>query len=638
MMKRWTVLIAVFILVQKTSAQICNGSLGDPIVNITFGAGSNPGAPLTAATTSYQYLSIDCPNDGAYAIRNSTSSCFANTWHSTTDHTGNTNGYFMLVNASLQPSAFYLDTVRNLCGNTTYEFAAWILNILKPTSCGGNGIQPNLTFSIERTDGTLLQSYNTSQIPATNSPQWKQYGFFFTTPTATSDIVLRIINNSQGGCGNDLALDDITFRACGPQINASIQGTTASSASVCEGTASSYTFNGNVSAGFNNPVVQWQQKNDGGAWSDIPGETSLNYTRSFSSAEKAGSYAFRLMAAEAGNVNTPQCRVASTAITIDVLNNPLAAASVNNPVCEGENIVLNTIAGNAMWSGPNGFVFNGSQAVINNAQQINSGKYYVTAINGNCNRFDSVLVSVNAKPVLTINKEESLLCEGDSTQLIVSGADMYNWFPSSAISSATGSTVDVFPSDSAVYTVIGKNNSGCFDSLTANIYVITKPVANAGIDRNMMEGSSIQLSGSAVGDSISYFWSGDNITLPQSLNPFVQPTVNSTYILHVVSNAGCGSATDTMQVHVFKKLNIPNTISPNDDGINDRWHIGGIDTYPGAVITVYNRNGQNVFNTKNFTSWNGKYGEKNLPAGTYYYIINVKNSLPLLSGWLLIIY
>jgi len=115
-------------------SQLCQGSLGDPIVNNTFGSGSNPGPPLTAATTTYQYVANDCPNDGFYTVRNNTSSCFGNTWHSfTSDHTGDPNGYFMLVNASVQPGAFYLDTVRGLCGNTTYEFAAWIMNLILPS-------------------------------------------------------------------------------------------------------------------------------------------------------------------------------------------------------------------------------------------------------------------------------------------------------------------------------------------------------------------------------------------------------------------------------------------------------------------------------------------------------------------------
>ncbi|MEI9809145.1 MAG: hypothetical protein WDO16_15490 [Bacteroidota bacterium] len=111
--------------------------------------------------------------------------------------------------------------------------------MLKSSACGNTGIQPDLTFTIEKTDGTILQTYNTTSIPAQASPVWQQYGFFFSTPVGVSDIVLRIFNKSVGGCGNDLALDDITFRPCGPQLSISIVGSTATEVAICEGSTRS---------------------------------------------------------------------------------------------------------------------------------------------------------------------------------------------------------------------------------------------------------------------------------------------------------------------------------------------------------------------------------------------------------------
>ena len=185
-------------------AQLCQGNLGDPVVNITFGAGPNPGPSLNAATTNYSFFGFDCPNDGSYTVINRSTACFGNSWHTVTqDHTGNSNGYFMLVNASLQPNDFYLDTVHGLCPNTTFEFAAWMLNILLPSACQPNPQQPNITFSIETVTGTALQTFNTGTIPSDASPTWKQYGFIFKTPAGISDIVVRIVNNAPGGCGND---------------------------------------------------------------------------------------------------------------------------------------------------------------------------------------------------------------------------------------------------------------------------------------------------------------------------------------------------------------------------------------------------------------------------------------------------
>src|SRR6478672_2272869 len=228
------------------TAQLCTGSLGDPVIHITFGSGSNPGPPLRAAATFYSYFASDCPNDGSYTVRNSTSGCFGNTWHGVAeDHTpGDINGYFMLVNASFQPGDFYVDTVKGLCGSTTYEFSAWVLNVLKPTACSGNGIDPNLTFKIETTTGAPLAVYNTGNLSEDGSPTWKQYGVFFTTTSSGTEVIVRITNNAPGGCGNDLALDDITFRPCGPTVTAGLGATNDTSLSVCDGDTSSYLIHG----------------------------------------------------------------------------------------------------------------------------------------------------------------------------------------------------------------------------------------------------------------------------------------------------------------------------------------------------------------------------------------------------------
>src|SRR5688500_18775718 len=83
-------------------AQLCNGSLGDPVVHIDFGKGSGVAPALKAATTTYSYVTTDCPGDGFYTVNNFSTRCFNNTWHSLIeDHTANdVGGYFMLVNAS----------------------------------------------------------------------------------------------------------------------------------------------------------------------------------------------------------------------------------------------------------------------------------------------------------------------------------------------------------------------------------------------------------------------------------------------------------------------------------------------------------------------------------------------------------
>lgn len=301
-------------LVVDTKAQLCNGSLGDPVVNITFGSGSNTNY---APSNAYTYTGSQCPDDGYYTITNSTSNCFGNTWH-TVDHDHTGHGAFMLVNASFQPGDFFLATVTDLCPNTNYQFAAWIMNVLSRF-----GIRPNLTFSIEESDGTILGKYSTGDIPETSQPVWKQYGFYFTTPANNAQIVLRITNNAPGGIGNDLALDDITFRPCGPPIGATIQGN-RDTVDVCTGNTNIYTLDGAVSSGFSMPVYQWQLSIDKGlSWQDIPGANSLSYVRTPGA---TGTYWYRLSVTEQTSANILSCRVASNIVAINVHDNPLVNA------------------------------------------------------------------------------------------------------------------------------------------------------------------------------------------------------------------------------------------------------------------------------------------------------------------------
>lgn len=625
-------------LMFSSKAQICTGSLGDPIVNITFGSGSNPGPALpSSSVVGYQYVNYDCPQDGQYTIRNASVNCHSSTWHSITDHTGDPNGYFMLVNASMYPNPFYVETIRGLCGNTTYEFSAWVINMLKPVACGGNGIQPDLTFRIEKTDGTILQSYNTNKIASSATPQWRQVGFYFTTAASTSDVVIRIINNSNGGCGNDLALDDITFRPCGPQITSSIVGATSNAVSFCEGTSNNYTFSANISSGFNNPEVQWQERINNGSWTDIPGATSFTYHKNFPASAASGRYYYRLAAAESGNMGTTLCRINSPVLEAGITSNPSPAASANSPVCEGKTISLSATGAVVNWTGPNGYVSTGNRQDINNAQSVHSGKYYANVLNGICATKDSVVVHVNPNPTISIDKPLVDICKGDSVLVNLSGAAAYTWQPTDGVV-ASGSIAWLKPVDSTSYTVTG-TSLGCSDVISVVVNVANKPEASAGPDRTIMEGSSVQLQGSVKGDSIQFYWTPDyQITGLQSLQPYVNPLGDTSYMLTAQSLIGCGMAQDIVRIHVLKKLGIPNAFSPNGDGINDTWMIDGIESYNNAEVQVFDRFGRQVIKTTRFRGWNGTLNGKKLPMGTYYYLIDVKQGLPVLTGWLQLLY
>ncbi len=611
------------------NAQLCQGSLGDPIINITFGAGPNPGPQLSAATTSYQHVLTDCPNDGYYTVRSNTSTCFGNTWHSLTkDHTGDPNGYFMLINASFAPSAFYLETVRGLCGGTTYEFAAWIINVLRTTACLPTPTQPNLTFTIEKTDGTVLQTYNTNTIGSLSSPAWQQFGFFFTTPPNVTEVVVRIFNNAPGGCGNDLALDDITFRPCGPQLSVGIANNPTDTVTYCEGAAKSFTFIGNISAGFNNAALQWQQSSDGVNWSDIAGANSNTLSRNFTATSPPGKHFYRISAAEAGNLNTPQCRIASKALMIEIAANPIPAAGSNGPVCA--NNTLNLLASDGAeyaWSGPNNFTATGASVALTNAQPIQSGTYRVLVTNvAGCTTLDSVTVAVNPNPVATVSFPTTTICEKDNVQLQSSGGTGYLWSPAAGLSSDVVANPVASPAVTTQYTVIVSNQFTCTDTAQVLVNVIEAPRAFAGVDKWIIEGNSAQITANATGQDISYSWTPTSyINDPLSLQPVVNPPQDANYVLTVVSNAGCGTASDTMKVFVFKDVFVPSAFTPNNDGLNDTWNIPALNAFPGFVLSLYNRYGQLVYQIKDVNiPWDGKFKGQLQASGVYVYYLDLK--------------
>jgi gliding motility-associated-like protein len=190
--------------------------------------------------------------------------------------------------------------------------------------------------------------------------------------------------------------------------------------------------------------------------------------------------------------------------------------------------------------------------------------------------------------------------------------------------------------DSIQYRFTATN--GCINSIKQAVEVYALPKVNAGVDQYLLEGGSLIIPATASGINMRYLWS-PAIALSSAtvLQPQASPTDDIAYKLTVTSSQGC-KASDATNITVLKTPGIPNTFSPNGDGIHDRWEIKYLDTYPGATIEIFNRYGQLVFRSTGYAkSWDGTYNGQPLPVGTYYYIINPKNGRKQMSGYVDII-
>jgi gliding motility-associated-like protein len=624
--------IVYLLLTQLCNAQTCSGSLGDPVVKIDFGSGlTTQGPALASGITTYPYVA-GTPADGQYTIASTTSGMFPGNWWVTTDHTGGSGGYMMIVNASYNADVFYTQTINGLCPGTTYEFAAWIMNLLTYP-----GIKPNITFNIETTGGTVLQTYTTGNIAESSSATWKQYGLTFTTPANQNTVVIKMINNANGGNGNDIALDDITFRPCGPSMVAGFGKAVSATYSNCTANPQKDTLTATVSTGYTNPQYQWQI-NTGSGWTNITGATATTYT--FNQPAGLGNYQYRLASADGVNINTASCLILSNVISLTVTQSPVASAGSNGPtVCEGSTL---TLAGNGgafySWTDPNGVQFSTSQnPVINNISLAQAGKYTVTAyLSGSpCTSQASVTIAVQPKITATVSPDVTI-CKGATTQLQASGGTTYTWSPATGLSDPNIANPVASPSDTTKYTVTATAGS-CSSTATVTVNVIQPPVISAGGNKTVIAGQSVRLTASAKGKNLTYLWTPstylDDATL---LAPLATPPSDITYTLHVTSP--CTTVTDTTRVTVYTKVVVPNVFSPNGDSINDKWEIAGLVAYTESVLCVYTRNGQMIYTTTGYSKpWDGSYNGTILPEGVYYYTIDLKNGTPILSGYVTIL-
>ncbi|PWS28407.1 hypothetical protein DHW03_00685 [Pedobacter yonginense] len=621
----------IVLISQPLFAQVCTGTLGDPVsgAGTDFGNGSsNFGTPIPS-NTNYTYIN-GTPNDGQYTIVKSTAGLNPGWLQDIRNHTGDPNGYMMVVNADFNKGIFYQSTVNNLCPNTTYEFASYIINILR-----GSGIKPNVKFTIEN-NGVSIKEFSTGDILEGSSSNWVKYGTIFTTPANVGIITIKMTNENPGGGGNDLALDDITFRPCGPTIIPSLNNA-QTNASLCETASGSFNLSATVSSGYTDPVYQWQI-NTGNGWSDILGETAQQTTVSFVNAVQ-GTYQYRLLAAERLNITSANCRIASAPLTITVTALPNPIASSNGPVCAGSDIQLSATDGTTFsWAGPNNFTSNQKNPILTNATVNMSGDYTVTAFTNGCSRSSTVNVQVLNPIVPSTSFTATSICQGDNVNLEAFGGTAYSWFPTTGLSNPSASKTNATPTETTTYTVT-ISNGACSASAQVTINVNKNATANAGEDQKLLNGQKTTLNGKVTGDNVYYYWTpADYLDDPNKLNPIAKPPADITYTLHAISSLGCLNSEDDVFIKVYPEIVIPNSFSPNGDSINDTWNIAAAEAFANPIIKVTNRYGQLVYqSTGKFKPWDGKFNGKDLPTATYYYSIYFNEDFATYTGWIMLI-
>ncbi|RXK59787.1 gliding motility-associated C-terminal domain-containing protein [Lacibacter luteus] len=601
----------------KFVAAQCTGNV---LFYENFGGGlSSPltGSPLAPGITTYAFDSLGLINDGEYGIRKTTADIATggrqfNSWHIGYDHSS--GGNMMVINADYTAGKFYETRVNNLCSGSQLYFSAWIANLI-PLGLS-NPLDPVIRFEISSaTSGNVLASFITPTIPRYSNFTWERYGFPFALPTGETSVILRIFNNQAGGIGNDLALDDIEFTLCGPAMTTSLNGAYQNSNDACIG--SNLQLSVNVANGFYaNPAYQWQF-NNGNGWANIPFATTTSL--SISNAQTSDSGAYRLLVAEAVNINSTNCRAISPVINANVYRPQAAQLRSNAPVCEQLPLYISTpvTALQYNWSKGSTIINNQNDSLIFSTASVNDGGTYNLQLitNGGCVSNGSITVAVQPNLFQQLTPTDTVLCDAQVLPVDVqqTAPTTYLWNDGNTSAQRTFSNI-------GTYTLLTTDNV-CSRRDTFIISRNFTPTVALGNDTSLCYSEQVTLHAKHP-LAEAYLWSNN------STDTSITVTTPGLYTV-AVSNF-CGVATDEIMID-FKDcadmIFVPNIFTPNSDGLNDVLKAKAYFRIDSFELKIYNRWGQQIFVSSSLNiGWNGTMNNQKAPPGQYVWTLVYKRN------------
>ena len=529
-----------------------------------------------------------------------------------------------LKTAGASPAVSIKASVNNICAGSPVTFTAtpsnegaspvyqWLVN-------GSNAGTNSPTF----TSSTLANNDKVSCVLTSSSA-------CVTPATVTSNVITMVVN---------------------PVVAPSV-GITASINNICAGTP--VTFTATPVNGGAAPVYQWQ----------VNGINAGTNSPTFNSSTLANNDAVTCIITSNTVCATP-ANVTSNSIVMAV--NPYVTPSVSiaasaNPICTGSPVTFTATAVNGggapayQWrvngtnSGTNSATF--SSSTLANGDVVNC----VITSNATCRTVPtaasnniSITVMPSVSPSVVIVPSANNICAGTPVTFTATPTDggsapVYQWLLNG---NNTGTNSETFTSNSLangdLLSCRLTTNALCavpasITSNTVTMIIHPLPVVDGGGNKTIEQGDKTRLNATASGTIADITWTpSEGLDNNKILTPNASPLTTTVYTLTVQSADGCvGMATVT--VTVLLDITIPNTFTPNGDGVNDRWEIKNLKEYPDCTVKIFDRWGQQVYNSRGYyTAWDGTFNGKPVSFGTYYYVINLNNNTPPLGGWVAII-
>jgi gliding motility-associated-like protein len=421
-----------------------------------------------------------------------------------------------------------------------------------------------------------------------------------------------------------------------------IGGSISPNATVCSGSNS-----GTLTlSGYTVSIFSWESStNNGTSWTPIANTTpGQNYTN------LSGTTWYRAQVQNGVCASVPSSVAVITVIPTSVGG----SISVNATVCSGSNNGILTLTGNIgnVLSWESSTNDGSSWTTISNTtlgqsynNLISTTWYRAKVQSGVCTFTVSSAAIITVSPLSvggTVSANTTVCIGSNNGTLLLTGytGDVLNWESSinngNSWNSISNTATSQNYSDLLIVTSYrAKVKSGMcpLDSSSSAVISFFSHTVDAGIDATVVYGSSVNLNGQG---GISYSWSPSAIVNDPALpNPLANPTSTITYTLSVIDLNGCSDA-DYVKITVtpgeFNYL-ISNLVTLNGDGINDVWYIQNIEQYPNSAVSIYNKNGQEIFSAAPYlNNWDGTYKGKKVTDGTYFYVLKFTDSEKVYKG------
>ncbi|MFH0893288.1 MAG: PKD domain-containing protein [Bacteroidota bacterium] len=266
--------------------------------------------------------------------------------------------------------------------------------------------------------------------------------------------------------------------------------------------------------------------------------------------------------------------------------------------------------------------------MVDSAINLAAGNYSVTVTDNNgCTAVNNVTIDPSAGPALTMSSTDENCGQGNGTASVsvVGGSGIYTYIwnngnPTSSLSNVSAGSYTVTVDDGTCVAVANVT----VGNIPGPVAAFTQTPSVATIDEALFS-----FYDQSTGNIISWAWTfGDGATSVIQ-NPTHSYTSIGTFAvsLTVTDAQGCkDSIQSSVRVKEMFAIYLPNTFSPNGDGMNETFGPKGVGIDPNEFdFRIYNRWGEEIFATTSVSnSWDGSVNGKLVKSDVYVWILNVK--------------